>query len=369
MMFVDALKKLRAGDPDQPRDDDGKWTDGGGGGGGDAAKAPAKEHSPQVKKAQRALDRTNKKAQAHAAKVVELDRLIVEKRDTWITAQDNETTAFATFEEAESAREEAEEHATALSEPDEDDPSRVVTEEEKEASVAAAREAKLAEDKAKKEHKAAERAEKKAERDFDRTNEKAEEAEERYQEALGEHSVAEDEADLAEIQELDADEQDAKVGEKLEEAERLEVRAKEKHKIVLEKHQETVSELDRRSKEIWAKHDADQKEATRIIREGTGLPEGQDDPWEYGMSLSEKAKNDAVAAQWKIDREKATSEKSLLRASSAALRAEDSKLFWEDVSGGTGSSLSEDDDAEGTASDRDGDGLTGEEEEQDDDDE
>lgn len=372
LAIVPTAPRPRAGDPDQPRDDDGKWTDGGGGsgGGGKDEASPKGKRGPRTAKAERAVQRAAKTTAKREAKIGEAER----KRDEALAAHDAAraklSEAEAAAEEAEGALEDAEQEARALDSL-EDEGEEPATDEQKAEAAAKVREAKLAAEKAEAARKDAEKAESRAGNRADRAGERIGEAEDDYAEALSDQSTAENDRDLAAIYDStdDEDERSAKIEDRVTKAsEELKAAQAREREAVTKFRTETDVDLTQEQREADRELRREQAETDRVFKAGEDGPDGED--WyTRSMRMAGEATAKHEAATRAIDRKRDKAERALKRVKNETWRAEASKEFWEDASDWHVQGGDHADDAEGTAEDRDGDGRTGKAEEDDDADE
>lgn len=357
---VPAASILRAGDPDQPRDDDGKWTDGGGGGGGGGGA------SREDKAEKRARTRETARAARSAAKEAARASAAVDKAEARIAdlqkqADEAAETAALAIERAEAAEAEADEAEESVSDmrdwdpDDHDDDEAAPTADDIAAAETLAREKRAA---ANRERKNAD----KADRRSDALEARAQEVEDGFEDDLADlenekdaRADAENEHEYAKIDDLPSRERSAALRERVAQSAAAFETALAAADADDERHARelaAINERDQRRKDDTAARLA---EADRVYRAGG------DDWYERGNALQREAFAKDREERRAIERERRATLRTNKATAGDAHRAEVARDFW-----ASADDTDPEDDAIGTAEDRDGDGLTGDEEEQDD---
>lgn len=354
-------------EPDQPREDDGKWAGGGGGGGGPAGERPT-SHGPRATKARGAVERKAREVEKSREKTTE-----AEARHAAAAAKSDEATkdrqgAEAKRDEAASDLEDAEEVSAALEgwdaeEHDEDE--APPTDEDKAAARAKVAVARVEARKAQTAFAKAKRAEAKASNRVDRADEQVGEAEDDHQEALDDHATAMNEFDLAGIYDSTDDEADrsTEIEHRIVEADKALRTAKQREKAAGREFVAREIELNEATRR------ADDEKRTSHSKADRAMRAGEDEIANRLYEEAERAHKDKTRS---IEHHRARAEREFDRVKRETARAESTKGFWafaSDTHAGGYDPADDDGDSEGTAEDRDGDGLTGDEEERDDEDE
>jgi hypothetical protein len=378
-----AFGRARAGyNPDQPRDDDGKFGEGGGGGKSGAPRLSPKEKAARTtatkrdaEKAAKAVDKSRARADKATAKREAAEER-AEKAAEDPKIAEAEEHAEAAHEEADSAAAHADKLERGEAE-DEDGNKIEATPERLAEAHRDAREKAAAAKAAARSESIATREKEKAEEALERAEEAEEEANEDRDSAEAAAVESEDWHDLAKVDDLPDADRDAAINDHVATAKAGANEAHRERMMADSADAKIQNETDPQIRAADREHDRRQAEAERIFKTGEDGPDGED--WyERATRIEKESAREQRETVRKLEALRAPTIKALKQAERNAANMDRRLKFWHGV---RDRDLDRDDfgsdhdfgnyyaprdpDPEGTEDDRDGDGRTGDEEEQD----